>query len=157
MMSHKTYEGPGLRIHPPVVYLLTLLVAVGLNSLRPMSLLPRGWGVVLGVAVIALGAAIMPAVVSRFRRAGTAFDPHKPASALITDGPYRLSRNPAYVALTLWYLGLGLVLNNAWILLLATVPVLVMDRCAIPREEQHLEERLGEEYLRYKARVRRWL
>ncbi len=156
-MSHKTYEGPGLRIHPPVVYLLALLVAVGLNFLWPIWLLPRWWGVALGVIVIALGAAIMPPVLSRFRRAGTAFDPHRPASALITDGPYRLSRNPAYVALTLWYLGLGLVLNTMWIPLLAIVPVLVMDRCAIPREEQHLEEKFGQAYIRYKARVRRWL
>ncbi len=157
MMSHKTYEGPGLRIHPPVVYLLALLVAIGLNYLWPISFLPRWWGVVLGIVVIALGAAIMPAVVSRFRRFRTAFDPHKPASALITDGPYRFSRNPAYIALTLWYLGLGPVLNNAWILLLAILPVLVMDQWAIPREERHLEERFGQDYVRYKARVRRWL
>ncbi len=157
MISHNTHEGPGLRIHPPVVYLLVLLVAVGLNFLWPIPLLPRWWGVVIGVFVIALGVTIMPAVVSRFRRAGTAFDPHQPATALITDGPYRFSRNPAYIALTLWYLGLGLALNNAWILLLAILPVLVMDRCAIPREERHLEEKFGQEYVRYKTRIRRWL
>ncbi len=156
-MSGKTHEGPGLPVHPPVVYLLALLVAVGLNFLWPTSLLPGWWGVITGILVIGWGVAIMPAVVSRFRRAGTAFDPHKPASALITDGPYRFSRNPAYVALTLWYLGIGLVLNNAWILLLAIPPVLVMDRRAIPREERHLEEKFGQDYVRYKAKVRRWL
>jgi protein-S-isoprenylcysteine O-methyltransferase Ste14 len=156
-MSGKTHEGPGLPVHPPVVYLLALLLGVGLNFLWPLSLLPGWWGVITGILVIALGVAIMPPVVSRFRRAGTPFDPHKPASALITDGPYRFSRNPAYVALTLWYLGIGLVLNNAWVLLLAIPPVLVMDRWAIPREERHLEEKFGPEYIRYKACVRRWL
>jgi protein-S-isoprenylcysteine O-methyltransferase Ste14 len=155
-MSRKTYEGPGLPIHPPVVYLLALLIGIGLNLLWPISLLPRWWGVGIGALAIALGAAIMPSVVSRFRRAGTAFDPHKPASALVTDGPYRFSRNPAYVALTLWYLGLGFVFNNAWILLLAIPPVLIMDRWAIPREERHLEEKFGQEYVRYRTRVRRW-
>ncbi len=156
-MSRKRHEGPGLPIHPPVVYLAALLVGIGLNYLWPVSLLPRWWGVVVGIPLIVLGTAIVPTVVLWFRRAGTAFDPHKPASALITDGPYRVSRNPAYVALTLWHLGIGLALNNVWILLLAVPPVLVMDRLAIPREERHLEERFGPEYLRYKARVRRWL
>jgi protein-S-isoprenylcysteine O-methyltransferase Ste14 len=155
-MSRKIYEGPGLRIHPPVVYLLALLIGVGLNSLWPIAVLPSRWGVVIGILVIALGTSIMPAVVSRFRRAGTAFDPHKPASALVTDGPYRFSRNPAYVALTLWYLGIGLLLNSAWVLLLALPPVLVMDRWAIPREERHLEAKFGQQYVQYKARVRRW-
>ena len=151
------YEGPGLRVHPPVVYLLAILAGVGLQLLWPIRVLPGWWGVVAGSLLSAVGTAIFPAVVSRFRRARTAFDPHKPASALITDGPYRFSRNPAYVTLTLWHLGIGLILNNAWILVLVIPPVLVMDRWAIPREERHLAEKFGAEYLRYKARVRRWL
>ncbi len=125
-MGRKRHEGPGLAVHPPAVYLLVLLVGVGLHLLWPIRLLPGWSGVVIGIFVIALGAAILPPVVSRFRRAGTAFDPHQPASALITNGPYRFSRNPAYVALTLWYFGIGLVLNNGWVLLLTIVPVLIM-------------------------------
>jgi protein-S-isoprenylcysteine O-methyltransferase Ste14 len=156
-MSGRMHEGPGLRVHPPVVYLTALLAGGGLNCVWPMRVLPGGWGVVGGLIVIGLGAAILPGVVSRFRRAGTAFNPHKPASALITDGPYRFSRNPAYVALTLWHLGIGLLLNNAWILLLVVPPVVIMDRLEIPREERHLESQFGEPYVRYKARVRRWL
>lgn len=61
------------------------------------------------------------------------------------------------MALTLWHLGIGLTLNNAWIVLLALPPVLVMDWLAIPREERHLEEKFGPDYVRYKAAVRRWL
>ncbi len=156
-MSRKTHEGPGLAIHPPLVYLLALLPGIGLNFLWPIPLLPGGWGMAAGILAIALGTAIVPPVVLRFRRAGTAFDPHKPASVLITDGPYRFSRNPGYVALTLWHLGVGLVLNNAWILLLVVVPVFIMDRWAILREERHLEEKFGQEYIQYKARVHRWL
>jgi protein-S-isoprenylcysteine O-methyltransferase Ste14 len=146
-----------LAVHPPVVYLLTLLPGIGLGFLRPIRLLPGWWGIVIGILLIVLGTAIVPPVLLQFRRAGTAFDPHKPASVLITDGPFRFSRNPGYVALTLWYLGIGLVLNSAWILLLVIVPVFIMDRWAIPREERHLEEKFGQEYTQYKARVRRWL
>ncbi len=156
-MSRKRHAGPGLPVHPPVVYLLALLAGVGLHFLWPIRPLSGWWGVVVGILVIALGTALMPPVLAGFRRAGTAFDPHQPASALIIDGPYRFSRNPAYVALTLWYLGLGLILNNGWVLLLTIVPVLIMDRWAIPREERHLEEKFGQEYVQYKARVHRWL
>lgn len=99
----------------------------------------------------------MPPVLRRFRRAGTPFDVRKPASALITEGPYRFSRNPSYVSLTLLYLGIGILLNNGWILILVAPVFLVMDLWVVRREERHLEAKFGEEFLRYKAAVRRWL
>ena len=156
-MDAKPHEGPGLPVHPPVLYLVALLVGIGLNHCWRLSLLAGRWGDIVGIVLIVLGAALMPPVLARFRRAGTPFNPHKPASALITDGPYRFSRNPAYVALTLWYLGIGFLLDNGWVLLLAIPLVFIMDRWAIPREEQHLEARFGEEYRNYKSAVRRWL
>lgn len=151
------HEGPGVCVHPPVMYLAALLIGVGLNQWWAIRLLPGPWGGVVGIAVIVAGVAIMPPVLLRFRRAGTPFNPHKPASALITDGPYRFSRNPAYVALTLWYLGAGLLLNNGWIVLLVIPVLLVMDRWVVPAEERHLQAKFGEQYLRYKSQVRRWL
>ena len=156
-MSSKAHERPGLPVHPPVIYLVALMIGIGLNHKWPIAPMPGRWGDVIGIILIVLGITIMPPVLLRFRRAGTSFNPHKPASALITDGPYRLSRNPAYVALTLWYLGVGFALNNGWVLLLSPPLVLVMDRCVIRKEEQHLEAEFGEEYRRYKVTVRRWL
>jgi protein-S-isoprenylcysteine O-methyltransferase Ste14 len=85
------------------------------------------------------------------------FDFRKAASVLITDGPYRFSRNPSYVALTLLYLGVGIILNNGWIWLLVVPVLLVMDLRVVRKEERHLETTFGEDYLRYKAAVRRWL
>ncbi len=99
----------------------------------------------------------MPPVLRRFRRAGTTFDVRKAASVLITDGPYRFSRNPSYVSLTLLYLGIGFLLNNGWILLLVVPVLLVMNLWVVRKEERHLETKFGEDYLRYKAAVRRWL
>lgn len=156
-MSSGHHEGPGLPVHPPVLYLAALLVAIGLNYRWPLTPLPARWGYVVGMILAVLGTALMPPVLARFRRAGTPFNPHKPAAALITDGPYRFSRNPAYVALTLWYLGIGLLLHNGWVLLLAVPLVFVMDLCVIRREEQHLEVKFGADYRHYKSIVRRWL
>ena len=82
---------------------------------------------------------------------------HQGTSALITDGPYRFSRNPSYVSLTLLYVGLGIILNNAWALLLVIPVLLVMHFGVVLREERHLEAVFGDEYVRYKSTVRRWL
>ncbi len=74
-----------------------------------------------------------------------------------TEGPYRFSRNPAYVALTLWYLGIGFLLNNAWVLVLVIPVLVVMNRYVVPGEERRLEATFREQYRRYKSHVRRWL
>ena len=156
-MDSKVHEGPGIPVHPPVVYLAALLIGVGLDYLWPISPVPDRWPEVAGIVVIAAGIASMPLVLWRFHRAGTTFDARKPASALIVDGPYRFSRNPAYVAMTLWYLGIGLILDNGWISLLVLPLLVIMDRWVVPKEERHLEAKFGEEYVQYRAKVRRWL
>ena len=98
---------------------------------------------------------IMPAVLGRFHRADTPFDVRKPASALVTDGPYRFSRNPTYVSLTLVYLGIGMLLNNGWALVLTAPLVVLTDRRVVASEERHLEAKFGDQHLRYKSSVRR--
>ncbi len=81
----------------------------------------------------------------------------QPSTAIITTGPFRYSRNPAYVALTLLCVGLGVLLDNPWILVLLLPAVLLVHFGVVRREERYLERRFGEEYRRYKASVRRWL
>ena len=150
-------SGPG-RIPPPVMYAAALAMGLVLNHLWPMSPLSgSSTRYVIGSVLIVVNVLIMPSVLRRFRRAATPFNPRKPASALITEGPYRFSRNPAYVSLTLVYLGIGVLLDNGWILILVAPVLLVMDLWVVRREERHLATKFGEDYLRYKAAVRRWL
>ncbi len=149
--------GPGISVPPPVIYLVALLVGLGLDHFWPTAPFSARWGYVAGAVLIILPIVIMPPVLIRFRRAGTPFDVRKTASALITDGPYRFSRNPSYVSLTLLYVGLGVVLNTVWVLLLVIPVLLIMHFGVVLREERHLEARFGEEYVRYKSAVRRWL
>ena len=139
------------------MYLAALLTGIVLNSLWAMSLLPGSWRYILGSLLIGVSGLLITPVLRRFRRAGTTFDVRKAASVLITDGPYRFSRNPSYVSLTLLYLGVGIILNNGWIWLLVVPVLLVMDLRVVRKEERHLETTFGEDYLRYKAAVRRWL
>lgn len=149
-------RGP-VALPPPVIYVTALLAGLVLNHLWPGSLLPERWAYLFGILLVVASALIVLPVFLRFRRAGTPFDVRKPATALITDGLNRFSRNPGYVALTLLYLGIALLLNNPWVALLVVPALLVMDLWIVRREERHLEERFGEPYLRYKRTVRRWV
>lgn len=150
-------EGGPAPVPPPVFYVTALMLGLGLNYLVPAALFPAPWSLALGIVLVVSSVLIIAPVVLRFRRAGTPFDVRKPASALVTDGPYRFSRHPGYVALTLFFVGLSVLLSNAWALLLCVLAALVTDRWVIRKEERHLETRFGDEYRRYRAQVRRWL
>ncbi len=142
---------------PPVIYVCALIVGVGMEEIRPIALMSPFWAYAGGTVLIIASLLIMPPVLVRFRRTGTTFDVRKAASVLITDGPYRYTRNPTYVSLTMLYVGLGVIFNNAWILLLTIPVLLIMDRKVIQYEEKHLEEKFGKHYAQYKQAVRRWL
>jgi protein-S-isoprenylcysteine O-methyltransferase Ste14 len=91
------------------------------------------------------------------RRAGTPVDPYDAPTALVTEGPFRLTRNPAYVGLALTYAGLSLLTAVLWPLLLLPGVLIAMDRGVIQREERYLEAHFGSSYQQYRRRVRRWL
>ena len=156
-MAATAQESTGIRLIPPLVYAAPLLIGLALERLVP--LIDISMHLRAGFAVLLMGASIalvVPAVL-RFRRAKTPFDVRKPATSLITDGPNRFTRNPGYVALTLLYVGLGFAFGSVWVLMLIVPTLVVMDYGVIRKEEQHLEAQFGEEYLRYKASVRRWI
>ena len=156
-MKTGAISGPGIRIPPPVFYVAGLAIGLGLDYLWPTPFLSKFVRYAIGSALVLVSVLIIVPVLVRFRRTRTPFDVRKAASALITDGPYRFSRNPSYVSLTLLYLGIGIVLNNVWIIALAVAVVLVIDLWVVRREEQHLAAKYGQQYQRYKAAVRRWL
>lgn len=150
-------SGTGVRIPPPVFYAAALAIGIALDQFWPLSFIAGPSRYVAGGVIVIVSFAILPFALGRFRRLGTPFDVRKPAVALITDGPYRFSRNPIYISLTLLYLGIGVLLDNGWVLILAVPVVVAIDRWVVAREERHLEAKFGAQYLRYKSEVRRWL
>jgi protein-S-isoprenylcysteine O-methyltransferase Ste14 len=91
------------------------------------------------------------------RGADTTLDVDKPVSSLVEDGPFRYSRNPGYLSLTMLYAGIAILRNALWAILLLPLVLYVMKREVIEREERYLQRTFGEEYLAYKRRVRRWV
>jgi protein-S-isoprenylcysteine O-methyltransferase Ste14 len=95
--------------------------------------------------------------VRQFRAAGTPVPGNKPTTVIVRTGPYRLSRNPIYLAFSLLHLGIAIWVNSLWLIATLIATVALMALVVIPREERYLERRFGAEYLDYKASVRRWL
>ena len=89
-------------------------------------------------------------------RAGTSPEPHKPTARLVAHGPFKLSRNPIYVSYALAEVGIGLLVNSAWLLILLPAAIVLMHYGVIRREEAYLDQRFSDEYREYKQRVRRW-
>ena len=79
------------------------------------------------------------------------------AGDLVTEGPYRFTRNPIYLGMVLSLTGLAIAFGNLWLLTMLVPFVLVIRYGVIAREEAYLERKFGDAYRAYRARVRRWL
>jgi protein-S-isoprenylcysteine O-methyltransferase Ste14 len=150
-------DTPGIVAPPPLVYIAALAIGFGLDAVLPSASFPAVLSAALGWPLLVVGLGLMGWFVAAFRRGHTPVDPYKATTAIVTGGPYRLSRNPGYLGMALASAGIVLLANAPWALLLLPVAVLVIDRGVIAREERYLERRFGDEYLRYKARTRRWI
>ena len=142
---------------PPFIYFGTLTIGLLLSVVFPVAFLPNGLRLVLGVPLIGLGILGLTSAFKAIRRAGTTVDPYESTTAIVTNGPYRWTRNPIYLSFAIIYLGIALLLSAAWALLLLPIALVIIDRGVIVREEKYLEHKFGEQYLQYKAQVRRWI
>ncbi|HYI44435.1 MAG TPA: isoprenylcysteine carboxylmethyltransferase family protein [Actinomycetota bacterium] len=147
----------GVRVPPPIIYLGGFLVGWLMQAMTPLPGLDEPLDLVIGITLLLLGFALVVPSALLFIRAGTNLPPHQPTTALVFSGPYRFTRNPIYLGFTLIYAGAALWSSITWALLVLVFVVIVVDRAVIAREERYLTKRFGEEYLGYKARVRRWL
>ena len=142
---------------PPVIYAGAFGVGLILEGIVrtdvPGSVLRFG----LGGLLLVLGFGLMGAALRAFRGAGTHVEVYLPATALVTTGPYRVTRNPIYIGMTLAYLGAGLLSDSLWVVVLV-LPVLgVMHFGVVLREEAYLTAKFGDDYRRYTRSVRRWV
>jgi protein-S-isoprenylcysteine O-methyltransferase Ste14 len=130
---------------------------LALQRIFPVDPLARTLCRGLALACVAASAILAGWGFAGFLRSRTTLLPHKPSSALIASGPYRFSRNPLYLSSALLYSGLALWFGLFWPLLLLPLALTAIRFYVIAKEESYLERRFGQEYLDYKARVRRWL
>lgn len=150
-------DNPGVIAPPPLIYAGALVLGLVAKRSLPVPFLPRGLSRALGWPLVVCGLAIGLLGFREMSRAGTNVDPYEPTTAIVTEGPYRFTRNPLYVGMTLIYAGITARANSLPAILLLLLVLAVMRRGVIEREEAYLERKFGDEYLRYKDRVRRWI
>src|SRR5215210_4396901 len=156
-MADDGQDNPRIRVPPPPIYLLALLLGLLLDRRMHVPFLPRGVARSLGWPLVGGGMALAAWFARTMRGADTTLRTDKPVSRVVQDGPFRYSRNPGYLSLTMIYAGIAVRRNALWAIVLLPLVVYVIQREVIEREEQYLERIFGEEYLNYKARVRRWV
>ncbi len=148
-----------LKLPPPLVVIGCGALMWYLTRIAP-SLSVSIPGQSAGITVLLLGAlAIGMAGVLALRRARTTILPHHPerASALVTKGVYRYSRNPMYLAMLLVLTAWALHLANAAALVAISAFVGWMNRFQIAPEERALRTCFGTAFVDYERAVRRWI
>ncbi len=129
-----------------------ILASAALHLARPWRL-PGSKRLYSGAGWTLVGAGV--AISASAVRAASDVDLER-ASTIVSSGPYAISRNPMYVGWTLLYVGGALITRNAW--MVASLPVVAgLIHRDVLREEPMLERAFGEEYIRYRKQVRRYL
>jgi protein-S-isoprenylcysteine O-methyltransferase Ste14 len=134
-------------VRPPFVYLTSLVSGAVIHCAVPLPFLPGTLAVPLGVPLVALAIALFSYSVAKFRAAGTPVPARKPTTAIVRTGPYRFSRNPIYLAFTVFQLGIAIWANSVWLLATLVGAVALIHYVVIRREEQYLERKFGGQYL----------
>ena len=154
----RSNDVPDIMILPPILVGGALIVGLLIHYvLWTVALLPTVLGRVLGVVVFISAGVLAHFAHLAMKRAGTNILPTQPTLALATDGPYRFSRNPLYIAAIGVYLGITLWVNSLAMLLLILPMSWLLHWGIVLREERYLKAKFGDAYQFYQANVRRWL
>ena len=159
-MTERFPRGPAVPFPPPLLFVAGFVAGWLLERRWPLGAGPgtdRAAWEVKGATNAAAGLAVMAWGLLTFARHRTAIIPNRPASRLVTGGPYRFTRNPMYVGFVCLYVGGALLTGLWWPLVLLPAVLALLVALVVRREERYLAEAFGAEYAAYRARVRRWL
>ena len=145
------------RVYPPIYLFASILIMIGLHKLWPLEIwIVAPWRYA-GIALMAAGLAVVLRVAAIFRSRETTIRPLEESAALVTEGPFRWSRNPIYVGMMAALAGVGILLGSLAPFLVLPVFFGIISLRFVRGEERMLEQTFGDSYREYRRRVRRWL
>jgi protein-S-isoprenylcysteine O-methyltransferase Ste14 len=150
-------DNPGVIALPPHIYLAAILLGAVLHWIVPFPIqVPALARWVAGLVIAAcIGFATWARIT--FTRAGTNVNPRQPSLLLVESGPFRVTRNPMYVAMAVALFALAFATRVAWYLVLVPPVLALMHWGVVLREERYLSHKFGAPYDEYRQRVRRYL
>lgn len=149
--------GKARELLPPTYLFVSIAAILLLHFAFPLAVPVRGAWRLAGVAPLAAGVALNLAADQSLKRHKSTVNPFERPTTLISEGVFRLSRNPMYLGMVLLLLGIVLVLGSISGLLVVVLFALLMDRVFIGAEEKTMEQAFGDKWLAYRRRVRRWV
>lgn len=144
--------------YPPIIFACTLFGSIIVHLIHPLEFMPDNWFLRLGFGAVFFfyGGMIGLSAKNVMKRAGTPVKHKEETTAIATDGPYRYSRNPLYLAIFLIHLSFAVMLNSLWTLLSTVILILIIHYGVVLGEEKYLERKFEYRYLAYKQTARRW-
>ena len=157
MNSMKSGDHPDIIGFPPLIFLGCAVAGSLLHFVFPIRVMRYSVSLSVGVVLALVSICLVIWAVRVMKRAGTNVRPDRPTLTIVKVGPYRFTRNPMYLSLSLLQLALGFILNGWVPLVFAVVLMLILHFGVILREESYLEAKFGQQYLALKREVRRWI
>ena len=156
-MQDRPSGGPDVIVLPPLILGAAIALGLILNYFWPAKVLTHSLAVPLGILIVFVAVAIGLLAVREMVTASTPLDVRKRSTRIVTSGIFQQSRNPIYLGMVLLCTGVAFLVDSLWLLGLVPLFAAILQKGVIEPEEAYLERNFGEEYLRYKARVRRWI
>ncbi len=147
----------GVAFHPPILLAVSIALAFAARWALPLGFLPTLLSATTGPLIVAASFAVFFGSARAMRKGGGSLPTSEPTDTIVRSGPYRFSRNPIYLSMLALQAGLGIWVNSGWFFICALVSFVLLTWGVVSREEHYLERKFGAEYLKYKARTRRWL
>ena len=159
LMESNTNDRPSIRIPPPLLFFAFIAAGFLLDYLFPIKLFRLAWWprIICGGLIFTISGYLALGSISVLLRNKTPFDPAKPTLKIVHQGPFRLSRNPMYLALLCLLAGVAVFTGSIWMCLAVPALFIILDIVVVRPEEEYLERNFGSQYLSYKVKVRRWL
>lgn len=134
---------------------MSMMVSIK-NLMIVKEIIPKPFNY-LGIALITLGIIMILIVVRELKKNNTEIHTFRKPGKLVTNGLFRISRNPIYLGFTISLVGVWVLLGTILPILGCLVFIVVTDNYYIPFEEQNMENIFRDEYKNYKKKVRRWI
>lgn len=145
------------KFYPPTHFYTYLIIAVVFHFLLPVKQIIFMPYIFLGFIPVIAGVILNLWADSLFKKLNTTVKPDQRPSVLIDYGPFKISRNPMYLGMTLMLIGAGIILGSITSFIGAIFFIAAMEYYFIPEEEKAMQETFGDEYVKYKDKVKRWL
>jgi protein-S-isoprenylcysteine O-methyltransferase Ste14 len=145
------------KILPPTWLLTAVLIMLGLHFTLPAAqIVPAPW-MLLGLIPLVAGITISTIADRDFKQVGTTVNPFEKPSQMITSGLFHFSRNPMYLGFLVLLVGIAILLGSLTPLGVILPFIWLINTRFIRIEEQMMAAQFGQDWLEYKAKVRRWI